>query len=521
MPRRTLVIVALTLALTSLSARAELTLPAYYSDHMVLQREVKLPIWGQAKAGDEVTVRIDDQAVKATAEADGGFVAELAPLKAGGPHTLTIESGADKKAFSDVIVGDVWVCSGQSNMAWPLSLTQDGQAELRNAEHPQIRLLTIAPTVVPQDAMTLKTQWVPCNGETAKNFSAVGYYFACELQKAIKVPIGLVSTSYGGTPAEAWTSQWAFDRYPDELKPILDAWDAADASYDAWAKKAAELKAAGQAVPTQPTPPADPRASANRPMVLFNAMVAPITRLPIKGVIWYQGESNADHAWRYRYLFPAMIKDWRNAWGRGDFPFLWVQLAAFGQPTDDPGAPSDWAELREAQDMARRLPNTGMATAIDIGNAADIHPRNKLEVGRRLALVARKKVYGEKELVATGPAWNLGAYAVRDGAIRLVFDDVGEGLATRDGGPMKGFAIAGKDKKWHWAQAVIEDKADGQGDPKPKDTVKVWSADVPKPFVVRYSWAKNPNDNLINKGGLPAVPFRTDEWDGITKPREE
>ncbi len=504
-------LLAMVIAVTlSYSVRADLTLPAYYSDHMVLQREITLAIWGKANAGEEVIVSINGQTIKGTTKPDGEFIVELSPLKAGGPYTLTIETGDSKKTFNDVLVGDVWVCSGQSNMWWPLHETQDGPTELQKAEHPQIRLITIASTIVPQNPLTMKTKWVVCNGDTARNFSAVGYYFARELQKTINIPIGLVNASYGGTPAEAWTSKWAFDRYSDELKPILDAWDASDAKYDAWIKQAEELKQTGQAIPTQPAPPSDPRTSANRPMVLFNSMIAPITRMPIKGVIWYQGESNTGQAWRYRFLFPALIKDWRNAWSQGDTPFLWVQLAAFGEPTEAPGVPSAWAELREAQSMTLRLPNTGMATAIDIGDAKDIHPRNKLEVGRRLSLVARKRIYGEEDLVASGPIWDHGAYAVEDGAIRLKFTDANDGLVTRDGGPVTGFAIAGKDKKWYWADAVIDSV----------NTVKISSSQVPKPFVVRYSWGQNPKGNLMNKAGLPALPFRTDEWDGITKPKD-
>jgi sialate O-acetylesterase len=519
---RTTVLAALVMAITALVARAELTLPSYYSDHMVLQRDVKLPIWGRAKAGEAVTVKLDDQAVTGAVKPDGEFVVELPAMKEGGPHTLTIDAGGESKTFKDVLIGDVWVCAGQSNMEFGVGGALNAAEEIKSANQPTIRLLSIPAFIVPTKATELKTHWSECTPQTAAGFSAVGYFFGRQINKEIGVPVGLIGSYWGGTVAEAWTSPKGMQR--EEVKPIADRYAAAVAAYETAAKdyqaklaawKAASEKAAadGTPAPAKPAAPVDPRTVPNFPSNLFNSKIAPLTRFPIKGVIWYQGESNAGFAWMYRYLFPVMINSWRDAWGQGNFPFLFVQLANFGPVKPEPSE-SAWAELREAQQMSTRLPKTGMAVTIDIGEANDIHPKNKQEVARRLVLLVHKIAYDktkDEKYVFCGPVWDTQPYAVQNGGITLGFYQTGSGLATRGGGPVKGFAISGRDHKWHWADAVIEE--DGKH-------VRVSSKEVPKPFVVRYAWADSPEANLINKEGLPAGPFRTDAWNGITKPKD-
>jgi sialate O-acetylesterase len=491
------------------SCHSEVQLPSLFGDNMVLQQGVKARVWGKADPGEKVTVGLDRKKATATADEKGNWAVKLGPLKSGGPFVLTI-TGKNTIALKNVLVGEVWVCSGQSNMQWAVNQSADAEREIAEANYPKIRLFSVPRTVadIPQDSVV--GAWAECSPQTVPGFSAVGYFFGREIHKALKgVPVGLIHSSWGGTPAEAWTSLPTLEAEPD-FKPLLDWWNEELAKSDAqmkdyekkmsdWKQAAEAARARGEQPPNQPQSPTDQRKSSNRPANLYNAMIAPLAPFAIRGAIWYQGESNATQAYQYRNLFPTMIRDWRRAWGEGDFPFLFVQLANFRNNWTDPRS---WAELREAQLMTLSLRNTGMAVAIDIGDSLDIHPKNKQEVGRRLALAARAMVHGER-VSYSGPIYK--SMSIKGDAIRLRFAHVGRGLfAKRE--PLKSFVIAGKDRRFVWADTEIKGK-----------TVVVRSKYVPHPVAVRYAWWDDPvGCNLYNADGLPASPFRTDDWPGVT-----
>ncbi|NIA16684.1 MAG: sialate O-acetylesterase [Nitrospiraceae bacterium] len=492
------------------AAWAEVNLPNVFGDHMVLQQAQAIPVWGTADPGEKVTVRLGKRRAKTTADADGRWMVKLRKLKAGKTRTLTVSGENNKVKFDDVLLGEVWVCSGQSNMQWPVRATNNADAEIAAADYPKIRLFSVPRRTAAEPQDDCQGKWVLCSPETIPEFSAVGYYFGRSLHQKLDVPVGLINTSWGGTPAESWTSRPTLAADP-ELNVIIERWEKiiaeypeAKKAYDAkmveWKVKAAQAKAAGKKAPRQPRAPFGPdhpwRASS-----LYNGMIAPLVPYGIQGAIWYQGESNADRAFQYRKLFRSMIVDWRQSWDEGDFPFLFVQLANFTKVLPDP-EPSTWAELREAQTMTLSLPNTGMAVIIDIGEADNIHPRNKQDVGKRLALNALANTYGKK-VAYSGPMYK--SMKVEDGAIRVEFDHTVGGLTAKGGEALRGFAIAGADRKFVWADAAI----DG-------DTIVVSSDSVADPVAVRYAWAHNPVCNLYNGVGLPASPFRTDDWPGVT-----
>ncbi len=463
--------------------------------------------------GEDVTVTIAGRQAQTTADENGKWAVSLKPLEYGGPFTLRV-TGHNSIVVRDVLVGEVWVCSGQSNMQMAVASVNNAKKEIAEADYPSIRLFTVPRRVAARPLSDTTGNWTACSPETVPGFSAVGYFFGRELHKALGVPVGLIHTSWGGTPAEAWTSRPALEAV-GELKQLVDDLDKRIISYPKaladyhkahaeWEKAAQKAKAEGAKVPPEPKAPQDPNASPWRPAGLFNGMISPLIPFAIRGAIWYQGESNASRAWQYRTLFPTMIRDWRKHWGQGDFPFLFVQLANFKARKSQP-AESAWAELREAQLMTLALPNTGMAVIIDIGEANNIHPKNKQDVGKRLAAWALGTTYG-KDVVISGPIYD--SMTIEGNRIRMRFKHVDGGLVAK-GGRLKGFAIAGEDRKFYWAHAKI----DG-------DTVVVRSFRVPKPVAVRYAWADNPECNLYNAAGLPASPFRTDEWPGVTAPKE-
>jgi sialate O-acetylesterase len=657
--RTRIVLIALTLIMACVAAaRADIRLPAIIGDHMVLQRGIKTSLWGWADPGEEVRLSVSWHRMerRATADADGNWMFSLKTPPGGGPYEITL-AGKNTITLNNVMAGEVWVCSGQSNMEWPLHSSNNAEQEIAAADHPNIRLFTVQKKIATDPEPDCVGQWSLCSPETIPGFSAVGYFFGRHLQRELDVPIGLINTSWGGTVAEAWTRGGALEKMPvfktriernaqaranpeaalKKYQEELDAWqkklDAAAAqgraaiepgfddsdwkdmelpaaweqaglgNFDGlvWFRKAIEVPSSwagkklvlelgpiddqdttwvngvkvgahsgpgqwqalrkyeigsnvvkagrnvitvqvldtggagglngqpGQmrikpasaddadaisldgtwrykvgsdlaSVPPQPQPPSWMN-NPNAPTVLYNGMIAPLVRFGIRGAIWYQGESNAGRAYQYRELFPTMITNWRQDWGLGDFPFLFVQLANYMATQPEPGQ-SNWAELREAQTMTLRLPNTGMATIIDIGEADDIHPRNKQDVGKRLALWALAKTYGQ-DLVCSGPLYH--SMEIQGNKIVLRFDHVGGGLVARGAGPLKGFAIAGKDRKFVWAQAEIKG-----------NTVVVSSDAVAAPVAVRYAWADNPVCNLYNQAGLPASPFRTDDWPGLT-----
>jgi sialate O-acetylesterase len=637
------------LILFSTLCNAQLTLPKVFGDSMVLQRGMVIPVWGTANPGSQVTGQLGTAHVTAKAGKDGKWMLRFPKFTAGGPYTLKImEKGKANTAIElkEILIGDVWVASGQSNMEWEVQQAANAREEIRNANFPQIRLLVVEhdKKLAPQSDIRAG-KWKVCDTGNVKRLSAVAYYFARKLHGDHHVPVGIIQSTWGGTPVEAWTSRdrlltspisrartlsndtLRFDRVdfeadslnwvriwhlvynpqnnadkifpapeyndadwtPVEMPNVLK--DFGIGSYEGmvWLRKKILLpeSVAGKDITinlghpemnyslyfngqeicknswnSNPThsftlparliksgentiavrvamlwgggglnPPADdlyltdgssrislagkwlykkdlepafPKILNYQyyPTVLFNAMINPLIPYGIKGFIWYQGESNAAAAYNYRTLFPMLIKDWRQRWQQGNCPFLFVQLANFMKTKPLP-AESEWAELREAQTMTLSLPNTGMACIIDIGEASDIHPKNKQEVGRRLALIANKQVY-KQNVPASGPVYT--NFQKAGNRIRINFANISSGLSTKDGKEVTGFAIAGKDKKFYWAKAVIEG-----------NQVIVYSDNVAEPEAVRYAWADNPECNLINSEKLPAIPFRIDTWKGITE----
>ena len=484
-------------AATASAARAEVEPNRLFSDGAVLQQGLAVPVWGTGNDGEHVTVKIQDQTVSTTVQ-NGRWLVRLKPMKAGGPFTLTI-TGDNTITISNVLVGEVWLCSGQSNMAFHLAQAANAAEAIAAAEDSQLRLFTVSYGATDSPKTNVTGSWKPSSPETARSFSAVAWFFGCELRRALKVPIGLINSSVGGTPAEAWTDRATLESNPD-LKEILEHYAEQVRNYDPAAaaaqhqralerhKQAVEqAKAEGKKPPQAPPAPADPRQASGRPCGLYNAMIAPLEPYALAGVIWYQGESNAGRSRQYQTLFPAMIQNWRQAWGQGDFPFLFVQIAPHQGMKP---------EIREAQLLSwQKVPRTAMAVITDVGNETDIHPTQKEPVSQRLALAARAVAYGEN-LEYSGPVY--ASMKVDGNRAVLGFTHVGSGLVAKDG-ELKGFTIAGADDTFVPAKAVI----DG-------DKVVVSSPEVSKPTAVRYGWANTPDVNLFNQEGLPATPFRTE-----------
>jgi sialate O-acetylesterase len=491
----------LLLAFTAATSRADVKLHGLFSDNMVLQQGAAVSIWGWADEGEQVTVQFRDQKVTAKAK-DGRWMLHMKKLKAGGPNDLTV-TGKNSVVLKNVLVGEVWIASGQSNMEFALRNSFESQKDITACANELIRLYTVPKLKANAPTNNVHASWQECNPQTSPGFSAVAYYFARDLQKALHVPVGVIHTSWGGSPAEVWMSEEVLAANPDYKRDILDTYPAALKRYqDAVAqfdKEAAEAKAAGTTFKkNRPW-------STWKPAELYNGMIAPLIPYTIQGAIWYQGESNAGRAWQYRTLFADMIRNWRHDWGQGNFTFLEVQLAPFTAIKDQP-AESAWAELREAQVLATKvLPKVGIAVITDVGDPKDIHPTKKEPVGARLARAARGITYGEK-LVYTGPTYK--SMKVKDDHAIVRFQGDGGGLEARDG-DLKGFAIAGEDKKFVWAKAEIEG-----------DQVVLSNPAVPKPVAVRYGWADCPVVNLWNKAGLPASPFRTDDFPMTTAPKK-
>ena len=506
-------IVGLVLALAP-AAVAEVRLPALFTDNMVLQRDVAAPIWGWAGGGAEaltegekIVIEINGKKVE-TAVKDGKFKTKLPKLKASStPTTLTITHwGKFTKpktiTINNVLVGEVWVASGQSNMEWPLRITHEPKNAIESSANPNIRLFTVPKNKQLAPVDDVKSKWEECGPKTVPNFSAVAYYFGRDLQKALGVPVGIIHTSWGGSPAEVWMSKEVLHANPEYNRDVLDKYTRDEANYKTalatWEKEKAAAEKDGKEFKKQ-----RPGGPGWRPTELYNGMIAPLIPYAIKGAIWYQGESNAGRHKQYRTLFPDMIRNWRNDWGQGEFPFLAVQLAPWDmnrkrsieeitkEPTD-----TDWAKLREAQVYTGNVvPKYGLAVITDVGDKDDIHPTKKEPVGARLALLAQKIAYG-KNIVAEGPTFK--SMKVKGNEAVLSFDNVGGGLEPKNA-DLTGFAIAGDDGKFVWAKARVEG-----------NKVVVNAPSVEKPTAVRYGWADFPVVNLANKEGLPASPFRTD-----------
>jgi len=534
------------LALSAPFLRADVKMPTLFGDHMVLQLGARLPVWGIAEPGEKVTVSIANQNVQATAGADGKWRVELAPLtESATPITMTV-AGNNTLKFEDVLIGEVWFCSGQSNMLWTIHHTEQPPFLASQPDDPQLRLFQVSQKPGLEVSTDLSVgKWVLSTPETADKFSAVGYYFGREMRTAHKRPVGMISSPVGGTRAEAWANLESLKRDPS-LKEFVDRYEAVRAAYPqasaeypgkqetyqkelalwrkevdtsfdplmkAWNAAAKEAKAAGQEPPPRPQPsrlqpkaPTPPWGGIDTPSCLFNGAIAPVIPYAIKGALWYQGESNGQSgttAEGYHALLKALIGGWRDQWGQGEFPVLIAQLPKF-----IPGW--NWPAIREGQAMSSDIPNTGLATLIDIGDPLDVHCAGKIDVAKRLALVARHLAYGE-DLIWSGPAYR--SMKIEGAAIRLTFTPNGSGLTTGTApwiaagaqpispATLQGFIIAGEDQNWVTADAKIEG-----------NTVVVSSPKVAHPAAVRYAWENCPDCNLYNKEGLAAGPFRTDHW---------
>jgi sialate O-acetylesterase len=532
-------------------ARADVKLSAVFGDHMVLQQDRKVPVWGTAAPSERVVVTLGTSSGQATADSAGKWQVNLPAAPTGAaPTTLTV-AGKNTVKFEDVLVGDVWLCSGQSNMEYALGGSHTGREDQPKANDSGIRILRIPRTNRMEPQTDVAAKWEVCTPQTAGGFSAVAYYFARELRQTVNRPIGLIGSYWGGTPVQSWISLSALEKAPaytnyvqnfqrtydnylktkdafpkqvEEYQAARKIWEAEvkpnfDSAMKDWSAAAATAKAAGEPEPKRPQPahpaprePDNPLGRPNVPSSLFNGMIAPLIPFALKGVIWYQGESNANNAasgLEYAGLFPRMINDWRERWGEDDLPFLFVQIAGFHLPPTTPSEGS-FAWLRESQARTLSLPNTGMASSVDIGNPNDIHPKDKRDVGLRLAQAAKAVAYGQK-VVPAGPSYD--NMKIEGNKVRVYFKHAGAGVTigvppwTADGKPLPqpteltGFGIAGGDQKFVWAKAVIEG-----------DAVVVWSDEIAAPAAVRYGWADYPVINLYNKEGLPASPFRTDDW---------
>lgn len=473
----------------SILAMADVKLPGIFSTNMVLQRNQLIPVWGWAAPGEKITVQFNKQTVKTKAGKDGKWKVSLKEEAAGGPYKLIVK-GNNEVVVDNVLVGEVWLCSGQSNMEMHVEHSSDKRyvPDMRDAKNDQIRHIKVGNIVSDTPRADISGgEWKLANdSNNVREFTSVGYFFALKLYEELKVPIGLINASWGGTIVETWTSRDSLDS-SNEFKGSIK-------------KTFAEVKAAADKGTVWPN---------DYPSLLFNGMINPLIPYGIKGALWYQGESNANRAYQYRKAFPLMINDWRARWKEGNFPFYFVQLASWdaGMWGDSAGynfRKSAWVELREAQTKTLSLANTGMAVTIDIGDTKDIHPANKKDVGLRLAAIALSNTYG-KGGEYSGPVYrslNI------DGNKAVVSFDHGDGLWIKDNyGYLKGFEVAGADQKFHFAKAEVKD-----------GKVIVWSDSVASPVAVRYGWADDmPEANLYNKAGFPAVPFRTGEWKGVTE----
>jgi sialate O-acetylesterase len=494
------------LLLTPQLCQAELKVSPVFGDSMVVQRNKPIHVWGWTTPSADVSVELADKKGEAKSDNRGRFDVTIDPLPAGGPHQMKIIAD-ETKTFSDVLVGEVWVCSGQSNMAWTVSNANDPDLESLSANFPNIRLISVPQVASQQPLNDFDGRWEACTPETVKSFSAVGYFFGRQLHQTIDVPIGLIDNAWGGSAAEAWIERGDMEK-AGQYSELLKKWDDLASTYDheaamaAWTErtKAWEVSKKGQ----RPRRPRNQLTGNQRPANLYNGVLHPVLGYTIAGTIWYQGESNAGRAYQYRDLFPLMIQTWRERWGQGEFPFYWVQLADFQAEVAEP-ADSTWAELREAQTMTMsKLANAGEAVIIDLGEASDIHPRDKQNVGKRLARWALANQYNY-EIPYQSPTYK--SVEFRDGKAIIKFEHVGRTLDTFDVRQPIGFAIAGEDKKFVNANAKIVGN----------DTIEVWSDQVSEPAAVRYAWANNPVCNVQSIDGLPMTPFRTDQWPGVTE----
>ncbi len=516
--RRSLALVLLSLPSSVL---AELSLPHFFSDHMVLQRERAAAVWGQADPKAEVTVAFKGKTVAAQADAQGQWrvAIETGPADAEGSE-LKITTGAESVVLKDVLVGEVWIASGQSNMYFTMNRVPAYAELMAKANYPALRMFNAPLVTAAEPQRDIEGEWSLCSPETVPGYSAVAFFFALKLHQELGIPVGVLKTCWGGKPVETFTSREALNSHPAS-KALVDKLMAEAASYDPmtahtdyeamlekWKATVAAAKGksaeARKRLPKKPMAPKPPLLTEGKPGVLFDAMIHPFVGYTLRGAIWYQGEGNAKvGAVPYDESLPLMIRDWRQRW-EDEFSFYFVQLANYRAPSTAPGTPDPWALLQDRmRHILETTPKTGMAVINDVGEVSDIHPKDKMTPGYRLARWALAKDYG-RDLLYSSPLYK--SSEVKDGAIRVTFDHPGSGLKSRDGEALKRFEIAGADKVWHWAEA----KVDGV------DSVVVSSAKVKQPVAVRYAWASNPEGaNLVNSEGLPASVFRTDDWDDV------
>ncbi len=501
------VMVAAVLASDSLAV-ADVSMPHVFASHMVMQRDRPLPVWGWAAPGEKVTVKLGDRSATTQACDAGRWKVRLPAMGEGEGLTMTV-TGKNTLTFDDVAVGEVWVCSGQSNMAWPVSRSDNAQAEIAAAKRPRIRLFKVPTVLSGFPNKDLNATWTRCAPETLPNFSAVAYFFGRKLNKELNVPVGLIDSSWGGSRIEPWTPPVGFASVPaltgvsrqiNLANPATDAYKARLNQYlgdlHKWIQTARQALSSEKELAPAPAYPKElrPLAGYSSPTAMYNAMIHPLVPYAVRGGIWYQGESNRVDAMLYAKKKEALVTGWRKVWGASaeQFPFYWVQLAPFIYGSDQPDI---LAKMWEAQAAATSIPNTGMAVINDIGNLKDIHPTNKQDVGLRLALIALANTYGKKDLVWSGPVYK--SMDIEGGKIRLHFDHVGGGLASRDGKPLNWFEIMGEQTGYLPAKAEI----DG-------DTVVVSSPEVKRAVAVRFAWRQDAAPNLMNKEGLPVSAFR-------------
>lgn len=510
------------LAALSFTAQAELKLPAIIGDNMVLQQKQANPLWGWDTPGTEVTVKFAGQSHTAKAGADGKWTVKLDAVPANAqPATISIK-GSTARELKNVLVGEVWICSGQSNMQWSVNSSWDADLEIATAKYPNIRLISVPQVGTQEPQQDFKGAWAECSPQTVGSFSAVGFFYGRVLHQMLDVPVGLINNAWGGSAAEAWVRRDVLEK-DARFKGLMDGWvkreadlasDKAKLDYEKaladWKAKADAAKKAGQPFTTRaPQGPQQILSGNSRPGNIYNGVLLPTIGYGIKGAIWYQGESNAGRAFEYGYLFPLMIQHWRSEWKQGDFPFYWVQLADFmAEKTDAVQATaSSWAELRESQTKTQTaIKNGAQAVIIDLGESNDIHPKNKRDVAERLARLALAKDYGIA-LPYRSPEFK-GLEIVGNKAV-VTLDTFGSSLRTVDVSEVKGFVLCGEDKKWVWATAKLLGK----------DKIEVSAAGVAKPVAVRYAWSDNPVCNVFSVEGLPVTPFRSDSFDMITQPK--
>lgn len=503
----------------ALQAQAELNLPAIIGDNMVLQQKQVNPLWGWDTPGTEVTVQFAGQTKTARADKDGKWTVKLDPLPANSKPAVISIQGSSKRDLQNVLVGEVWICSGQSNMQWSVNSSWDADLEIATAKHPLIRLISVPQVGTQEPQQNFKGEWKECSPQTVGSFSAVGFFYGRVLHQILDVPVGLINNAWGGSAAEAWVRRDVLEK-DARFKGLIEGWVARENQLSTeeaklahekamaeWKAKADAAKVAGQPFTQRaPQSPQQILSGNARPGNIYNGVLLPTIGYGVKGAIWYQGESNASRAHEYSYLFPLMIQHWRSEWKQGNFPFYWVQLADFKAEKPEPGD-SDWAELRESQTKTQNaIQNGGQAVIIDLGESNDIHPKNKRDVAERLARIALARDYGV-DIRWRSPEFKSAEFQGSKAIVTL--DTFGSSLRTVDVSEVKGFAICGEDRNWVWADAKITGK----------DQLEVSAKGVAKAVAVRYAWADNPVCNLFSIEGLPVTPFRSDDFPMITAPK--